>query len=211
MAVKIKVCGLKHLMEIGIANELMPDYIGFVFAPKSRRFIAPEHAAMLRTKLNPKIKVIGVFVNESLKTVGMCADMVQLDAVQLHGNETEEYVCTLREYIRCDIINAFKVTDVYVIDRAVCSLADYIMLDGGAGDGQRFDWSLTNRVKRPYFLAGGLTAENVEEALNLYAAPYAVDVSSGVEENGVKDYRKMMKFIKAVREHHKQIDFSKIN
>ncbi|MBQ8693492.1 MAG: phosphoribosylanthranilate isomerase, partial [Synergistaceae bacterium] len=128
MAVKIKVCGLKHLMEIGIANELMPDYIGFVFAPKSRRFIAPEHAAMLRTKLNPKIKVIGVFVNESLKTVGMCADMVQLDAVQLHGNETEEYVCTLREYIRCDIINAFKVTDVSVIDRAVCSLADYIML-----------------------------------------------------------------------------------
>ena len=164
MAVKIKVCGLKHVMEIGIANELMPDYIGFVFVPKSKRFIAPEHAAMLRTKLNPKIKVIGVFANESLKTVGMCADM-----------------------------------------------SDYIMLDGGAGDGQRFDWSFTTRVKRPYFLAGGLTAENVEEALNLYSVPYAVDVSSGVEENGVKDYRKMMKFIKAVREHHKQIDFSKIN
>ncbi len=210
MSVKIKICGIKHSMEIGLVNDLRPDYIGFIFAPKSRRFIAPEHAASLRSKLHPSIKVIGVFANESLKTLGMCADMVQLDAVQLHGNETEEYVCSLREYIRCDIINAFKVTDVSVVDRAVCSSADYIMLDGGAGDGQRFDWSFTNRVKRPYFLAGGLNAENVTEALELYSVPYAVDVSSGVEVNGVKDYRKMLQFIKNVREHHKTVDFKRI-
>ena len=211
MEVKIKIGGIKHTIEIGIVNTLRPDYIGFVFSPKSRHFIAPEHAAMLRRNLNPSIKVIGVFSNESLKTVGMCSDIVQLDAVQLNGNETEEYVCSLREYIRCDIINAFKVTDVSVVDRAVCSLADYIQLDSAVKDGQHFDWSFTNRVKRPYFLAGGLTADNVEEALDLYSMPYALDVSSGVEEHGIKDYRKMMKFIKTVREHHKQIDFSKVN
>lgn len=210
MSVKIKVCGIKHSVEIGLVNELKPEYIGFIFAPKSKRFIAPEYAASLRSKLSPDIKAIGVFANESLDTIGMCADMVQLDAVQLHGNETEEYVCSLREYIRCSIINAFKVTDVSVVDRAVCSSADYIMLDGGAGEGKRFDWSFTNRVKRPYFLAGGLTPENVSEALELYSVPYAVDVSTGVEVNGLKDYRKMLKFIKAVREFHKKIDFNKI-
>ncbi|MBR1671542.1 MAG: phosphoribosylanthranilate isomerase [Fretibacterium sp.] len=203
MAVKVKVCGMKSEADIGLANDLRPDYVGFIFTPRSRRFIAPEYAGRLRAELREGIKAIGVFVNEPLDAVGMCADVARLDGVQLHGNETEEYICSLREYIRCPIIRAFKVTGQAVIDRAVFSSADYIMFDGGAGEGKPFDWSLLKTVKRPYFLAGGLTPENVENAMAVSPSPYALDVSSGVEINRSKDYRKMMKFIAGVRNYKK--------
>lgn len=204
MAVKIKVCGMKHEADIGLANDLRPDYVGFVFAPGSRRFIAPEHAGRLKSELREGIKAIGVFVNEPLDAVGMCADVAQLDGVQLHGNETEEYICALREYVRCPIIRAFKVTNQAVVDRAIFSSADYVMFDGGAGDGKPFDWSLLKLVKRPYFLAGGLTPENVNLAMDVTPTPFALDVSSGVEINRSKDYRKMMQFIAGVRNFRKR-------
>lgn len=201
MMVKVKICGLMREAEVGMANELRPDYVGFVLAPKSRHFIAPEHAGLLRSKLRREIEVVGVFVNEPLDAVALCVDVAGLDAVQLHGDESEEYICALREYIPCPIIKAFKVATQNDVDRAARSSADLILLDGGAGDGKSFDWSILSALRRPYFLAGGLTPENVDAALEVFPTPYALDVSSGVEFNRTKDYRKMMKFIAAAREH----------
>ena len=197
--VKVKICGITRDAEVAMVNEFRPDYIGFVFASRSRRFVAPQRAAVMKNVLNKGILTIGVFVNHTLDSIASCVEMVKLNAVQLHGSETEEYICALREYVHCPIIKAIKVKGKAEIDRAINSSADYILLDGGAGTGDRFDWSLLKTVRRPYFLAGGLTPENVEEAMEISPAPYALDVSSGVEINRLKDYRKMMKFIAGVR------------
>ncbi len=201
---KVKICGISHEVEIGIMNELRPDYVGFVFYTKSKRFIAPEHAGMLKSKLNRAIKTVGVFVNTSIETVALCVETASLDLVQLHGDETSEYIASLREYIHCPIIKAFKISRAIDAERAMYSPADYVMLDSGAGAGKTFDWSLIGATKRKYFLAGGLTPENVEQALEITPSPYALDVSTGVELNRLKDYRKVMKFISAVRNFKKK-------
>ncbi len=198
--IKVKICGICHEVEIGIMNELGPDYVGFVFVPKSRHFIAPEYAALLRSKLRRGIQTVGVFANESLKTVAMTVEVSGINMIQLHGNETGEYVAALREYVRCPIMKVYKVAKPIDAEKAMYSTADLVMLDGGnAGDGRLFDWSLIGPVHRKFFLSGGLTPENIEDALNLTSQPYALNVSSGVEANRTKDYRKVMKFISAAR------------
>ena len=198
--IKVKICGICHEVEVGIMNELMPDYVGFVFIPKNRHFVAPEYAALLRSKLRKGIQTVGVFANESLKTVAMCAEVSGINLIQLHGNETGEYIASLREYTRCKIIKVYKVIKPIDAEKAMYSTADYVMLDGGnAGDGKIFDWSLIGPVHRKFFLSGGLTPENLDKALALSSQPYALNVSSGVEANRTKDYRKVMKFISTVR------------
>ena len=197
---KVKICGISHEVEINIMNELVPDYIGFVFWSKSKRFIAPEHAGLLKSKLRKGIKAVGVFRNSSLETVAMCVETAGLDMVQLHGDETGEYIAALREYIRCPIIKGFRVSSAIDAERAMYTTADYVLLDGGAGGGKAFDWSLIGSAhRRKYFLAGGLNPLNVQEALEINPQPYALDVSTGVEANRLKDYRKCMQFILAVR------------
>lgn len=198
--VKVKICGICHDVEIGIMNELVPDFVGFVFVSKSRHFIAPEHAGVLRSRLRPGIRSVGVFANHSLRDVAMCVEVAGLDMVQLHGNETGEYIAALREFIRCPIMKVYKVTTPMDAEKAMYSTADYVMLDGGnAGDGKTFDWSLLGNVRRKYFLSGGLTPENMIKALGITPQPYALNVSSGVEANRMKDYRKVMKFILGVK------------
>lgn len=201
---KVKICGISHEIEIGIMNELRPDYIGFVFVPRSKRFIAPEHAGHLRAKLNPTIKTVGVFSNASLKTVAMCVETSGIEFIQLHGDETREYIAALRELVHCPVIKAFKVKRAIDAERAMNTSADYVMLDSGEGSGKTFDWSLIGTTHRKYFLAGGLTPDNVIQALSVTPQPYALDVSTGVESNRLKDYRKVMKFILAVREFRKK-------
>ncbi len=197
---KVKICGICHEVEIGIMNELVPDFVGFVFVSKSRHFIAPEHAGLLRSKLRPGIRSVGVFANHSLKSVAMCVEVAGLDMVQLHGDETAEYIAALREYIRCPIMKVYKVAKPMDAEKALYSTADYVMLDGGnAGDGKTFDWSLLGNVRRKYFLSGGLTPENLNRAMIVTPQPYALNVSSGVEANKMKDYRKVMKFILGVK------------
>ena len=197
---KVKICGICHEVEIGIMNELVPDFVGFVFVSKSRHFIAPEHAGLLRSKLRPGIRSVGVFANHSLKSVAMCVEVAGLDMVQLHGDETAEYVAALREYIRCPIMKVYKVAKPMDAEKALYSTADYVMLDGGnAGDGKTFDWALLGNVRRKYFLSGGLTPENLNRAMVVTPQPYALNVSSGVEANKMKDYRKVMKFILGVK------------
>ncbi|MBQ7559042.1 MAG: phosphoribosylanthranilate isomerase [Synergistaceae bacterium] len=198
--IKVKICGICHELEVGIMNELIPDYVGFVFLPKSRHFIAPEHAGLLRSKLRKGIQTVGVFANSSLKSVAMSAEVAGLNLIQLHGDETGEYIAALREYTRCKIIKVYKVANKIDAEKAMYSTADYVMLDGGsAGDGKIFDWSLIGKLHRKYFLSGGLTPDNVEQALALASQPYALNVNSGVEANKTKDYRKVMKFISSVR------------
>lgn len=196
---KVMINGISHEVEINIMNELVPDYIGFNFWSKSKRFIAPEHAALLKSKLRKGIKVVGVFKNSSLDTVALCVETAALDMVQLHGNETGEYIAALREYIRCPIVKGFRVSSAIDAERAMYTTADYVLVDSGES-GKAFDWSLIGSAhRRKYFLAGGLNPENVQQALSITPQPYCLEASTGVELNRLKDYRKCMQFILGVK------------
>lgn len=195
---KIKLCGLSRPCDIGAANELKPDYIGFVFAPKSKRYVTPEKAMELKQILLPEIQSVGVFVNEKPETVVKLLQDGTIDIAQLHGAEDEEYIIQLRQLTDKPIIKAFRIETASDIEKALQSTADYLLLDSGAGTGTVFDWKLIQNIKRPYFLAGGLDADNAAEAVNTLR-PYALDVSSGIETSGLKDKSKMAAFVSAVR------------
>ena len=195
---KIKLCGLTRPCDIEYVNELLPEYIGFVFAPKSRRYISPEKAEVLREHLDDRITPVGVFVDEKIEVI---ADLIKrkiIDIVQLHGNESEQYIEDLRRVIDCPVIKAFRIESEADIVRANNSSADYVLLDSGGGTGTTFDHSLLKDIARPYFLAGGLTPENVETAVKQLKS-FAVDVSSSLETDGFKDKIKMTAFVNAVR------------
>ena len=196
---KIKLCGLSRPCDIEAANALLPDYIGFVFAKKSKRYVAPEKAKALREALNPSIQAVGVFVREEPEIIANLLSEGIIDVAQLHGGEDEEYIAQLRALTDRPLIAAFRIDAPADLDRARTSKADYILLDNGAGGtGAAFDWSLLTGFDRPYFLAGGLGPENVAGAVATLH-PYAVDVSSGIETDGCKDIEKMKAFVAAAR------------
>ncbi len=197
---KIKVCGIRRTEDIAFANELKPDYIGFVFAKKSKRYVTPDTAAELKQMLHPEIQAIGVFVNEPTENIVSLLEQGIIDAAQLHGGESFEDVLALKARTKCPVIQAFRVETPADVEHAINSPADMILLDNGAGGtGETFDWSLVADVKRPFFLAGGLSAENVQEAI-VQCKSFAIDSSSKLETDGVKDYQKMKAFIKAIRD-----------
>ena len=186
-------------IDIITANELCPEYIGFVFANKSRRYISPEKAKKLKTLLNPEIQAVGVFVNEAPKEIARLLSDGVIDIAQLHGNESEDYIKSLRKLTDKPIIKAFGVACKEDVKKAEKSTADYILLDSvGGGTGKAFDWDLIKELNRPYFLAGGFDCENVDKAIKLLN-PFAVDVSSGIETDGIKDANKMKRFVHAVK------------
>ncbi|HBZ52317.1 MAG TPA: N-(5'-phosphoribosyl)anthranilate isomerase [Eubacterium sp.] len=195
---KIKLCGLRRSEDILVANELKPDYIGFVFAKKSRRYVSPSEAYRLKSMLAPGIEAVGVFVDESVDTVYEYLSRGIIDIAQLHGHEDDDYIRKLKALIDKPVIKALKVESKEDIEVANQSVADMVLLDGGAGDGKTWEWSLIKCIKRPYFLAGGLDESNIEEAVNVLK-PYAVDVSSGIETDGVKHPGKMKRFVEKVR------------
>ena len=195
---KIKLCGLSRPCDIETANRLRPEYIGFVFAPNSRRCVAPERAAELRALLAPGIQAVGVFVNAPPETVAGLLNRGVIDLAQLHGAEDEAYLSRLRALTDKPVIQAFRIRSEEDCLTARRSSADYILLDSGAGTGKAFDWSLIRELGRPYFLAGGLGPENAAASVRLLR-PYAVDVSSGIETDGKKDQQKMADFVSAVR------------
>ena len=199
---KIKLCGLSRPCDIETANELKPEYIGFVFASKSKRYITSEKAANLKRLLNPHIKAVGVFVNESPENIASLLNSGTIDMSQLHGNEDETYINQLRQLTGKPIIKAFRIETASDMETANRCSADYVLLDSGAGTGTVFDWKLIQGMKRPYFLAGGLGVENVESAMKSLH-PFAVDVSSGIETDGAKDKTKMAAFVAAVRKEDK--------
>lgn len=195
---RIKLCGLTRPRDIRAANELKPDYVGFVFAQKSRRYVTPHQAEALKALLVPGIQAVGVFVDEPIQRVADLLDRGVIHLAQLHGSEDGDYVRALKARTGKPVIQAFRVASAEDIRRAEESPADFILLDSGAGTGTVFDWTLLETVKRPYFLAGGLGLHNVAQAV-AQLHPYAVDVSSGIETDGVKDPDKMADFVAAVR------------
>ena len=195
---RIKICGLRRKADMEMANLLKPDFIGFVFAP-SRRKVSAEEAAALREILNPGITAVGVFVNEDPVRIKRLLLQNVIDVAQLHGSETEETVRQIRAETGKPVIKAVSVNTAADLLPWKNSSADWLLLDhGNGGSGQRFDWRILKDFNRPYFLAGGLGPENISAALSMVHPP-GVDVSSGVEENGFKDFNKTAAFIQAVR------------
>ena len=196
---KIKLCGLTRSCDIEAVNELQPDYIGFVFAKKSRRYVSSEKAVELKAMLAPEIQAVGVFVNEEPEQIVSLLEAGTIDVAQLHGQEGEREIRRLRELTDHPLIQAFRIDTEQDVERANASTADYVLLDSGAGGtGTVFDWDLLQAIRRPYFLAGGLDTENlgtVKAKLN----PYGIDVSSGIETDGYKDKEKMTAFVAAAR------------
>ena len=202
---KIKLCGLRRPEDIAYANELLPEYIGFVFAKGSKRYVTPECAEGLREMLDNRITAVGVFVDEKPEVIVELLEKHIVEAVQLHGAEDEVYIDRLRLYTKCPIIKAFRIACQEDVMEANASSADFVLLDSGGGTGETFDWSLLQEVKRPYFLAGGLTSENVGSAI-VELHPYGVDASSSLETGGYKNQERMTAFVKAVRGNIERID-----
>lgn len=196
---KIKICGLTREEDADWANQLTPDYIGFVFAKGSKRCLSSEKAEAIRKRLNPAILSVGVFVNQTQEEILRLCRKGIIDVIQLHGCESEAYIRTLQERTEKKVIKAFRIETQADAFTAAQSCADFILLDNGSGGtGEAFNWQLVKNIDRPFFLAGGLKAENVREAIRI-CRPYAVDVSSHVETEGVKEYTKVKQFIHAVR------------
>lgn len=192
---KIKMCGLRREVDIEYANRLLPDFIGYVFAEKSRRYVTPETAAELNKNLDKRIVPVGVFVNAPVENVINTAKSA-VKIVQLHGDEDDEYISRIHAE-NITVIKAFIVKSAEDIKLAQKSTADFVLLDAGMGDGRTFNHALLKDMSRPYFLAGGLSPDNVVNALK--NNPYAVDVSSGIETDGFKDFAKMERFTCLIR------------
>lgn len=199
---RVKICGLTNLEDVLAAGEGGADALGFVFAESPRR-ISPERAAEIVRSLPPFLTCVGLFVDEAPETVRKIIKECRLDALQFHGNESPDYC---RQF-KVKIIKAFRIRDENSLKAIPHYQVEAYLLDAyvegiPGGTGASFNWDLALRAKdfgRPVILAGGLTPDNVAEAVRK-VRPYGVDVSSGIEaEPGKKDHEKMRKFIKIVR------------
>ena len=198
---KIKICGLRRREDILAVNEAKPDYCGFIIEfPRSFRSITADKARELVRELSPEIRAVGVFVNAPVELVRDLLNDGTLALAQLHGQEDESYIRELKTYTDKLIIKAFSIKTAEDIEKALQSPADYILLDqGGGGTGKTFDWSLIPEIQRPFFLAGGIGASNLEQAIR-EIHPYAVDLSSSVETEKWKDPMKIRQVVDIVRE-----------
>ena len=208
----IKICGLTRMEDVEAVNAARPDLAGFILSAGYRRSVGLRHAVALANALDPSIAVVGVFVNEPPDTVASFTHAFDYDGgdvnrqvlVQLHGDEGNDYIAELPHAMAypgwsgIPIIKAFTVRTHHDVELAQKSVADYVLLDNGRGTGKTFDWSLLQNVGRSYFLAGGLGPHNVASAIER-AHPLAVDMSSGVETNGIKDPNKIAAAVAAVR------------
>lgn len=194
---KIKICGLFQEADIDYVNEAKPDYIGFVFA-KSKRQVDYHQAKLLKDKLDSTIKAVGVFVDSDIDKITSLVNDRIIDIVQLHGSEASQYINKLKQHIDVPVIKAIKVTgskDLNDLNYPV----DYYLLDNQtSGSGKAFDWSLIKELDKPFFLAGGIDLNNLDEAIS--KAGYGIDVSSGVETNGVKDHNKIIEMVRRTRD-----------
>lgn len=201
--VKVKICGLSREEDINAVNRALPDFIGFVFAP-SRRRVDSETAVKLKKKLDKRIRVVGVFVNEDMENIIQMHKDGTIDLAQLHGDEDDTYVKMLKRSCGCPVIKAVG------IGNALPPLPedpDYLLFDvlsdRRGGTGKVFNWNILKGYHgAPYFLAGGLDVDNISGALN-FLSPFCIDVSSGVETDGVKDETKIEKFVRLVRRNSK--------
>lgn len=209
---KIKLCGLSRFEDIQAANRYKPDYVGFIFAENSKRFISSEQAARLKNKLDSEIKAVGVFVNAPIQQIqALCHEKI-IDIVQLHGDEDAQYVSKLKSLVTNPIVCAVRVQSAEQLLRADRLPCDALLLDSydpqkHGGTGKAFDYALIPELKHPYFLAGGLRENNVMAAIGS-CKPAGVDISGGVETGGVKDPQKMQAIIDLVHGYEKDSDSS---
>ena len=200
---KIKICGLRRQEDVTYVNECLPDYAGFVFA-KSRRQVTKEQVRELKENLHPAITAVGVFVNEPAANVAELLNKEVIQIAQLHGDEDEVYIQELRTRMqRGKLMKAIRVTKRQDITQAEMLPVDYLLYDAFSGNeyggtGKVFDWSLLSEVERPYFLAGGINIDNVEEAVRRWK-PYAIDLSSAVETDGWKDREKIIAIVEKIK------------
>ena len=190
---KVKICGLSTVEAVETAVLAGADYIGFVFA-KSKRQVSLEQAHELARLVTGKTKIVGVFVSPSLEDLEQAIAMVPLDIVQIHGNFDEALI----PKISVPVIRAIQLSDQ---EAQVSSQADYLLFDAPvAGSGQTFDWDLLKdqKIQQDFFIAGGLTVDNVRQARETFQ-PYALDVSSGIETDGRKDIEKIKAFIEGAK------------
>ena len=199
---ELKICGLYRDEDIEYANELLPEYIGFViYYPKSYRSIDLFEAKRLREKLDKRIKVIGVFVNQQIELIKTAYREGIIDIAQLQGDENEEYIRTLKEKLGIEIIKAFTIKEEADLAPALENSADILLFYVGLGEKNEELPKILERlksVKRRYILAGGLNSSNVS-AIVREIKPHIVDISSGVETDEKKDFEKMKEFIETVR------------
>lgn len=203
---KIKICGLKSLQDIEAVNEALPEYIGLVFA-KSSRQIEVNQAKEMKKQLDKKISAVGVFVNSKPSEVIELCEKNVIDIIQLHGEEDAEYIDFLRNKVSNPILKAVRVQNTEQILRAQLLPCDYLLFDTYhkdvyGGSGEMSDHSLIPKTIKPYFLAGGLNADNISNVIS-DCNPYCVDISSGVESDGIKDKEKIKEIIKIVRSNTK--------
>lgn len=187
----IKTCGMTRPEDIAAVNEAHPDMCGFIINfPKSTRSVSAEQQIELAARLDPTICSVGVFVDAPINQIVALAQIGSIQAIQLHGNEDENYIAHLRKQCTLPIIKAFQIKNANDLAKADASSADLVLLDSGQGSGKSFDWSLLQTFARPYLLAGGLNPQTISEALNSLN-PWGVDLSSGLETNGLKDREKI--------------------
>lgn len=199
---KIKICGLTQKEDIESVNRWLPDYIGFVFS-KSPRQVTPEQARLLQADLDPRIKAAGVFVNEPIFSIVELCTAGIIDLIQLHGDESESYITELKNQIDCPVIKAVRVQCAKQVRQAEKLSCDWLLLDTYqkgqyGGSGKIFDYAMIPFLQKRFLLAGGLKNCNIARAIKK-CNPYGVDISSGVETNGLKDDNKIRQIIRTVR------------
>ena len=208
--VKVKICGMRRVEDIEMANKYNPDYIGFVFAESPRK-VSYEQAKELSCLLSDEIVPVGVFVNEHMKLIVDLFREGIIEIAQLHGDEDEKYIKDLKDKSieetgkEIPVINAIEIKDDIDFNDTVLkwrdSLSDYFILDSGKGSGKTFNWDLIDKdsefFKNSIFLAGGLNSENLTSAIEEFN-PFAVDLSSSVETDGFKDEEKIKEIIEIV-------------
>ncbi|MCR5794733.1 MAG: phosphoribosylanthranilate isomerase [Solobacterium sp.] len=199
----VKICGLMSVQDIRAVNETEADFAGMILSEGFRRSVSMPEARLMKGELSPRIKMCGVFVNAPIEYIRKFIEEGVIDIVQLHGNEDEAFIGGLKqEYPDIPVIRAFTVKNAEDVRRAESSAADMIILDAGKGTGKAFDWDLLEDMHREYILAGGLTPDNVAEAVRTLQ-PYGADTSSGVETDGRKDREKIHAFVKNAKGGHR--------
>ena len=209
---KIKICGLFREQDIDYVNEAKPDYAGFVFA-ESKRQVSPAFAAGLRRRLSGEIIPVGVFVNAVVEDIAALYRDNVISIAQLHGEEDDEYITRLKELSASEgnkPIEVIKTISPLPTPHSLLpSSTDYYLIDSGAGSGKTFNWELLNsaginalKEAKPWFLAGGIGLDNIEQALGF--KPFALDISSGAETDGIKDREKIVQLVLMVRIKNKE-------